>query len=59
MSYLEIASKIERLEHQTAIINQIFNSKKYVRLLREFQDEGIIIISDNKEKDNISAKYIK
>ena len=59
VTYGDIFLKIKALEYQMAVINQIFSNKKYVCLTKEFQEEGIIIISDSEKKDGIVVDLIK
>ena len=59
VTYGNISDSIERLEYQTAIINQIFCSKKYVGLIKKFKEEGIVVISDSNKDDKIIASLIK
>ena len=59
VTYGNISDSIERLKYQTAIVNQIFCSKKYIGLIKKFQEEGIVIISDSSKDDRIIASLIK
>lgn len=59
ITYGDISNSIERLKHQTAIISQIFCSKKYVGLIKGFQEEGIVLISDSNKDDRIIASLIE
>jgi hypothetical protein len=60
MMYFEIASSIERLEYQTAIINQIFYDKRHIRLTKKFENEGVEIIKNTKSKNfKIKVDLIK
>jgi len=59
VTYGNISKQIEQLEYQTVFINQIFCNKKYLGLIKEFQEEGIVIVSDTNKDDRIKALLIK
>lgn len=59
MGYLAIIARIDRLKHQVAIITQIFNKESHVGLLKKYQEEGIILISDTDKEDKIDVELIK
>jgi hypothetical protein len=57
MTYFEIAKKIK---NEKAIIDQIFFDKKYIRLTKAFENEGIEIVKDNKGNNfAINVELIK